>query len=93
MSAEGQRRRHWLTFQEVQAVGLPATYSGFGDHLAFVEGAVYAFPRRPERVELHEPHRVPGVYMVNSTVGAEHGWEHLDSCECHLCLQGSTQVA
>jgi len=93
MSATGERHRRWLTFNEVRTAGLPATYSGFGDHLAFVEGNIYAFPRKPERMELDEPYRVPGVYVISNTVGVEHGWEHLESCDCHLCRHGELEAA
>lgn len=75
-----------LSFEEVVAASQPATFCAFGDHLLFVDGVIYAFPRSPRPRDLAHPGRVPGAYVVTNPVGIEFGWQHLDLCTCPLCV-------
>jgi len=77
--------RPLLSLEEVVAASWPATFSAFGDHLLYLDGAVYALPRSPEPSDLAEPLRLPGAYVITQTVGIEFRWRHLDECPCPLC--------
>jgi hypothetical protein len=83
---EGAADRPLLSLDDVAATHRPATFSGFGDHLLYLEGTVYALPRSPEASDMAEPLSLPGAYVVTQTVGIEFGWQHLNECTCHLCM-------
>jgi hypothetical protein len=86
--------RPLLSLEEVIAASHPATFSAFGDNLLYLDGAVYALPRRPEPPDLRQPLGMPGAYVLTQTVGIEFGWQHLDECTCDLCSEElQTKVA
>jgi hypothetical protein len=90
---EGAADRPLLSLDDVAATHRPATFSGFGDHLLYIEGTVYALPRRPEPPDLAQPMSLPGAYVVTQTVGIEFGWQHLNECTCDLCMEGPQRAA
>jgi hypothetical protein len=75
-----------LSFEEVAAASQPATFSVFGDHLLYLDGAVYSLSHSPEPSDLARPLDLPGAYVVTQTVGIEFGWQHLNECTCDLCI-------
>jgi hypothetical protein len=75
---ELKRGQRPLTIEEVREAGLPAIFSAFGDHLAYVDGTIYALPREPDPCELADLPGLLGVYEVSSVVGIEYGWYHLE---------------
>jgi hypothetical protein len=83
---ERAAHRRLLSFEEVAAASRPATFSVFGDHLLYLDGAVYSLPHSPEPSDLARPLDLPGAYVVTQTVGIEFGWQHLTECVCDLCI-------
>ena len=76
---ELERGQRLLTIEEVREAGLPALFSAFGDHLAYVDGTIYALPREPGSRDLANLSSLSGVYEVTSVAGIEYGWYHLES--------------
>ncbi len=80
-------RRHRprpLSIEEVEAAGLPARFSAFGDDLVFRDGVVYALPDGAY-AEADDPERLLGTYVVTERVGIEYGWRHEAGCLCPFC--------
>ena len=69
-----------LGIDEVRAAGLPALFSAYGDHLAYVDGTIYALPRELDPCELADVPSLSGVYTVSHVVGIEYGWRHVEPC-------------
>ena len=90
----GQGTRRALFLDEVEAIGLPALFSDFGDLLLFKEGTVYALPEATDAGQLSQPERLPGVYVVTERVGIEYPWRHAGDCACRFCASsGEREVA
>lgn len=85
--------RQPLTIEEVQAAGLPAILSAFGDHLAYVDGTVYALPRELDPCELADLPDLQRAYEVTHTVGIEYGWYQIDVCPPAARGQASQEAA
>ena len=79
-SGSGRAGRQPLTTEAFRAAGLPAIFSAFGDHLAYVDGAVYALPRKLDRRELADLPDPQGAYEVTTVAGIEYGWNQVEAC-------------
>jgi hypothetical protein len=82
-----------LTIEEVREAGRPAILSTFGDHLAYVDGTIYALPREPDPCELADLPHLSGAYEVTHVVGIEYGWYHLESCRLAVSGAAPQQAA
>ena len=82
-----------LTFDEVEAAGLPAVFVSFGDLLLYKDGLVYALPAATQLVGLAQAERLPGSYMVTKRIGTEYPWLHARGCGCRFCALGSNRAA
>jgi hypothetical protein len=81
MDARGLRGgQRPLTIEEVREAGRPAILSAFGDHLAYIDGTIYALPRELDPCELADLPGLFGAYEVTHVVGIEYGWYHLAGC-------------
>jgi hypothetical protein len=69
-----------LTIEEVRAAGRPALFSAFGDHLAYLDGTIYALPREPDQRDLANLPSLPGAYEITTVVGIEYGWYQFEDC-------------
>jgi hypothetical protein len=82
-----------LAYDEVAALGEPAIFSAFGDHLVFVQGTVYELPAGVPAGQFTQPHLIQGARPITNLVGAEFGWRHLEGCRCRLCRGDERQAA
>jgi len=80
-----------LHIEEVEAAGLPAFFSCFGDHLVYKDGAVYALPSALDSADLAQPENLPGAYAVTQRIGIEYPWLHASGCTCRFCAPGADQ--
>lgn len=88
----GARRRP-LLFEEVEAAGLPAFFTCFGDRLIYRDGSVYALPSTLEPAEVGQVDDLTGAYAVSQRVGIEYPWLHRDGCGCRFCAPEGQEVA
>jgi hypothetical protein len=65
-------RRRALLFEEVEAAGLPAFFTSFGDRLVYRDGSVYALPYALGPVEVAQLEKVPSAYAATARVGIEY---------------------
>lgn len=79
-AGEGKPTGQLLGIDEVRAVGLPAQFSAYGDHLVYVDGTIYALPRELDPCDLADLPSLSGVYAVSHVVGIEYGWQHIEAC-------------
>lgn len=77
---QNERSQRPLTLEEVKAAGLPAIFSLFGDHLAYVDGTIYCLPRELQPCEVGDLRNLPSAYRITTQVGIEYGWYQLESC-------------
>lgn len=83
-----------LFLEEVEAAGLPALFSCYGDLLLYKDGRVYALPPSVEPAALAQPETLPGAYAVTARVGIEYPWRHEQGCGCRFCApEPDRQVA
>jgi len=83
-----------LSFEEVEAAGLPALFSAFDDLLIYKDGTVHALPSTAGPADLAQPEQLPGAYAVTQRVGIEHPWLHASGCPCRFCApEADWQVA
>jgi hypothetical protein len=77
---DGKPAGQLLGIDEVRAAGLPAMFSAYGDHLAYVDGTIYALPHELDPCELADLPGLSGAYEVSHVVGIEYGWRHIEPC-------------
>jgi hypothetical protein len=86
--------RRPLLLEEVEAAGLPAFFTSFGDRLVYRDGSVYSLPSALEPAEVAQLEKLPGAYAVTQRVGIEYPWLHSDSCGCRFCApDGELEIA
>ena len=90
---EGKPTGQLLDIDEVRAAGLPALFSAYGDHLAYVDGTIYALPRELDPCELADLPGLSGAYPVIHVVGIEYGWRHIEACTPAAANEAAEQAA
>ena len=90
---QGKPSGQLLGIDEVRAAGLPALFSAYGDHLAYVDGTIYALPRELDPCELADLPGLSGAYPVIHVVGIEYGWQHIEACAPAAANEASGQAA
>jgi hypothetical protein len=74
-----------MAYEEVTAIGAPAVYEAFGDHLVFIDGVIYALPEGFESYGEVDAPSIVGARRITNVVGVEYGWRHLRDCACERC--------
>jgi hypothetical protein len=71
-----------LLLDEVRRAGLPAYFFDDGEKLVFLDGELYDLAET--RAGTGAPRPLPRE-VLESGVGIEYGWHHIEHCACPLC--------
>ena len=79
------RSRALLSLEQVRAIGLPAFFFDYDEHLLYVDGELFDL-REGDAAWKADSRPLPlPRNILEDGVGIEHGWRHAAECTCPCC--------